>query len=523
MPSRDLSHTPTPGTDLDLIVINPGAAHGIAGDHPIYGNLGAELTALEPPLWCRLIAGYVRDRGFKVKIIDQEAMGFTAEKVATIVGELRPRLVCLAVYGHQPSASTQQMVGASALALAIKKVGPFPIIMVGGHVSALPERTLTEEWINYAAVGEGPVTIVGLLNAPGRPLTHAEALNIPGLVWKRNTGRHVFVNDPAPLLDVKELHGNVWDLLPMGRYRAHNWQVFGNLSARQPYASIYTSLGCPWKCEFCCINAPFGTNRYRMRDPMEVVADVAFLTDRYGVYTFKFVDEMFVLNERHYTEIAKGLKLINGDDKLNIWAYSRIDTVNPEHLPLLRAGGIRWLALGIESANPDVRDGAAKRMRNDDIVGVVRSIQAAGINVIGNYIFGLPDDDYITMGQTFRLACDLNTEFANFYSAMAYPGSALYAQAIKKGWTLPETWRGYSQHNDDCRPLDTKHLTGADVLRFRDDAFNAYFARPAYRSMIAEKFGIETVAHIDQMLRYKLKRKLLAPDPEPMLPQEAML
>ena len=29
----------------------------------------------------------------------------------------------------------------------------------------------------------------------------------------------------------------------MQRYRAHNWQCFEDLSQRQPYASIYTSLG----------------------------------------------------------------------------------------------------------------------------------------------------------------------------------------------------------------------------------------------------------------------------------------
>lgn len=365
---------------------------------------------------------------------------------------------------------------------------------------------MQEECINYACVGEGPVTVLGLLNAPGRPLTMAEALNIPGLVFKRAVGCVVFKNDPAPLLDVKELHGNVWDLLPMGRYRAHNWQCFGDLGSRQPYASIYTSLGCPWKCEFCCINAPFGTNRYRMRDPKDVVEEIVFLRREHRVRTFKIIDEMFVLNERHYTEIAKGL---DGCDDLNIWAYSRIDTVKEEHLPLLRRAGIRWLALGIESANPDVRDGASKKMRNDDIIGVVRSIQAAGINVIGNYIFGLPDDDHITMGQTFNLACELNTEFANFYSAMAYPGSKLYDDAIKSGATLPETWRGYSQHNDDCRPLDTKHIKAEDVLRFRDDAFKAYFQRPRYLNMVQEKFGEETVSHIHQMLRYDLRRKLL--------------
>ena len=59
----------------------------------------------------------------------------------------------------------------------------------------------------------------------------------------------------------------------MDRYRAHNWHCFGGID-RQPYAALYTTLGCPYRCTFCCIQAPFkageqaagfqpGANSYR--------------------------------------------------------------------------------------------------------------------------------------------------------------------------------------------------------------------------------------------------------------------
>mgnify|MGYP001571082349 CR=1 FL=1 len=37
---------------LDIVFVNPG------GRERIYQELGGEWTAIEPPLWCRLIAGY---------------------------------------------------------------------------------------------------------------------------------------------------------------------------------------------------------------------------------------------------------------------------------------------------------------------------------------------------------------------------------------------------------------------------------------------------------------------------------
>jgi radical SAM superfamily enzyme YgiQ (UPF0313 family) len=246
-----------------------------------------------------------------------------------------------------------------------------------------------------------------------------------------------------------------------------------------------------------------------MRNPNNVIDEVTHLIGRYGVRTFKIIDEMFVLNVRHYMEIAEGLAKLNQNDDLNFWAYARVDTVKPDTLKLLRRAGIKWLALGIESGSKYVRDGSNKRLKNDDITQVVRAIQAADINVIGNYIFGLPDDNLDSMRQTLTLALDLNTEFANFYSAQAYPGSPLYTEAVQKGWTLPESWRGYSQHNSDCRPLDTQHLHGAQVLKFRDEAFTTYFRNPAYQNRVLKKFGSETLEHVKQMTKYTLKRKLV--------------
>ena len=295
----------------------------------------------------------------------------------------------------------------------------------------------------------------------------------------------------------------------MTLYRAHNWQCFGDLGKRQPYASIMTSLGCPYKCSFCCINAPFGTNRYRMRKPADVVAEIAMLYRDYGVRTFKIVDEMFVLNPKHYLAICDGLIEAELGPELNIWAYARIDTVQPATLEKLRAAGFRWLALGIESGSKHVRDGSDKALKNDDIAGVVRAIQVSGINVIGNFIFGLPDDGLRSMQETLDLALSLNCEFANFYSAMAYPGSALYDKALADRAALPQSWSGYSQHNADCRPLDTEHVGARDVLAFRDAAFTRYFTDPAYLGMIYDKFGAATLEHVTEMTQHTLPRKLL--------------
>ena len=473
---------------IDVVLVNPGASR------TIYQNLSNDLSAIEPPTWCRMIAGWLRDKGFDVAILDQDAFRWTPEEAAGHVKKFNPRLVAIVVSGQQPSASTQQMTGASLLAKAIQGVRK---IMVGNHPSALPARTLLEEDVDYVCDGEGPLTIAGLLNGDA-PET------IPGLVWNKGLIIH---NPRAALIPIDELHGDVWGLLPMGQYRAHTWQCLDG-SPRQPYASIYTTLGCPFKCSFCCINAFQHSSTYRRRTPSKVVEQVKHLYQMYGVKTFKIADEMFVLDQRHYLPICEGLAALPFAGELNIWAYARIDTVRPETLSLMRRAGIRWLALGIESGSAHVRDGAIKSLDSEDIRDIVLDIQNAGICVLGNFIFGLADDTLETMQETLDLAKSLDLEFANFYSAQGYPGSKLFDQT--KPDDLPDSWSGYSQHSFDTRPLPTATLSSADVLRFRDKAFIDFYTDSEYLNFVERKFGQAALEHIQHMTAHPLPRKLLS-------------
>ena len=487
---------------IDVLFINPGSRRAV------YQKLGDDFSAIEPPSLAGLFANYIRNKGMRVAIIDAPAHNLSPEEVAQqVANSYDPVLIAMVVYGFQPSASTQNMPAAGETARAIKAINPdYKIIMTGTHPAALPERTLKEEDIDFVCDREGPETILMTAQAL-KESSKPNLSEIPSL-WYR-FGDMVMHNPPAPLMDDldAEMPGVAWDLLPMDKYRAHNWHCFEHIHDRQPYVSIHTSLGCPYKCSFCCINAPFGKSSYRMWSPETVLKELDILVNQYGIKNIKFVDEMFVLNRNHVLGICDGI-IERGYD-LNIWAYARVDTVKDEFLEKLYRAGVRWLALGIESGSKHVRDGVEKgRFGYEQILEVVRKIQAAGINVIGNYIFGLPDDTFESMQETLDLAIEANCEFANFYCAMAYPGSKLYNMALENGWQLPESWIGYSQHSYECLPLRTEALTAAEVLKFRDEAFTKYFTNEKYLKLVQDKFGGDVLDHIKQMTSIQLKRKL---------------
>lgn len=490
---------------IDVVLVNPGNMYAV------YQELGRTFTAIEPASLAGLFATYLRRKGLSVEIVDVPALNLEPRQAAQLIhGNFRPTLTVMVVYGIQPSASTQNMPAAGETCRALKELDPTcRIMMTGTHPSALPERTMREESIDFVCDREGPDTVLATVRA-----IKAGGSNFRGIpsLWYR-VGAVVMSNPPGELIDNldAEMPGVAWDLLPMDSYRAHNWHSFEHINDRRPYASLHTSLGCPYKCTFCCINAPFGKPSYRLWSPETVIEDIGVLVERYGVKNIKFVDEMFVLNRSHVLGICD--RIIERGYDVNIWAYARVDTVKDEFLDRMRRAGIRWLALGIESGSKHVRDGVEKgRFGVSEILSVVRKIQNAGINVIGNYIFGLPDDTQETMQQTLDLALEANCEFANFYCAMAYPGSKLYDLALKNGWQLPESWIGYSQHSYETHPLRTDALTSAEVLRFRDQAFDTYFSSASYLDLVKRKFGSEVLGHIREMSSITLKRKLLAPN-----------
>ena len=310
------------------------------------------------------------------------------------------------------------------------------------------------------------------------------------------------------------LPGQDWSFLDMSKYKAHNWHTFGRLNTRNKYASLQTSLGCPFKCTFCCINAPFERNTIRFWSAKHIFKQIKMLVEDYGIFNIKIPDEMFVLNPKQVREICDEIISSGYGKDLNFWAYARIDTLEDNvMLEKMVKAGFRWLGLGIESSNPNVRDGVIKgRFSNYDIEGVVKKVRDMGFNVGANYIFGLPEDNYDSMNETLDLALRINSEWANFYSAMAYPGSQLYPLAQKNKWQLPDDeggpgWIGYSQHSYDTLPLRTNHLKASEVLEFRDQAFDKYFNNHNYLSMIKNKFGEDTQKHISKMSDHKLKRK----------------
>ena len=405
---------------VDLVLVNPNAKNP------------APFSAVEPPLWLSLVAGYNIAQDKVVRIIDAEALNLSVEQTIHEINKTHPKEVLIVAQGKNPS------------------------------VSSTPKMFVTEELLKY--LPEAKVTGI-----------HPIAINHPKCI------REPFKGFPyVP-----------WDLLPMERYRSHNWHSLKDIEHRSPYGVLYTSLGCPFSCEYCNIHTLYSDHKVLYRPMYDIFVDLDYFACK-GIKNIKIWDELFCLDRKRVEEICDFI--ISEGYSFNIWAYARVDTVSGPMLRKMKRAGINWLAYGFESSSEDIRKLAGKKFEDSQVRYAIDSTRSAGISIIGNFIFGLPGDTMSSMRANLDMAIKENFEYVNFYVALPYPGSQWYDSLESK----PADPSSFSQFSKSI-------CADPEVVRFRDYAFNVYFNRPEYLAMIKRKFGHKAGKHIKEMLKWSIR------------------
>jgi anaerobic magnesium-protoporphyrin IX monomethyl ester cyclase len=466
-------------------------------------SLTEGISAIQPNIGMGLLDSYLESKGIKVELID-ETFNYSISEMVGIIEKEQPVLFGVICSGANPSASTMSMVGAIKFFKGLgDRKGNSKGFIQGGHPSVLPKRTLEETGADYLIRGEGYKAIEQLY----RSLINSEEYpNIEGLAYIRD-GEYINACFPK-LIDVKELPMVNWEKMNPNKYRAHNWHSFEDINHRSPYGVIWTSLGCPHNCSFCCTNNVFGQRAYRMRDMQEVLKEIDVLVTQYGVKHIKILDELFVINHPRIEEFYQGLKRRKYD--LNMWCYARTDSVNPVILEKLRSVGVKWIAYGIESTSQKVLGDITKGCNKDFYDSVIEMTRNAGMYFGIDIIAGLWLDDKSSLEDTYQWCVSHNFEWLNMYPAFALPGTKLYDDCIKDGRREePKDWDEYSLYGYNCYPLNSKYLSREEILVWRDSKFIEYYSRPEYLDMMELKFGIDTRNHLIDMTKHKLPRRIL--------------
>ncbi len=366
---------------------------------------------------------------------------------------------------------------------AIKSVNPdVRAGLIGARVAVDPNGSMNaSKAIDFVAGSEFDFTIKEV--AEGR-----EWARIAGLSYRAADGRVVH-NADRPILENMDVLPFVTPIYKRD-LRIENYFI-GYL--KHPYISLYTGRGCKSRCTFCLWPQTVGGHRYRTRSVGHVVEEIAWAQKAFPqVKEFFFDDDTFTDDLPRAEAIAREL------GKLGVtWSCNAKANVPRETLKVMRDNGLRLLLVGYETGNQQILYNIKKGMRIEFARRFTKDCHELGITIHGTFILGLPGETRETIEETIRFATEINPHTIQVSLAAPYPGTALYRQALEKGWLDSAHAELVDAHGVQIAPLHYPQLSHTEIF----DAVETFYRRFYFRSGKIASIVSEMVRSPDMMKR----------------------
>jgi radical SAM superfamily enzyme YgiQ (UPF0313 family) len=447
------------------LLVNPPLVNGVAFTRQGRCQEREEvLGTTKPPYTLAVIAALLRDAGCDVRLVD-----LTAERRGP-----QDLIADLDRAGFHPTLilfpSTTPTLDADVEAIGrLKTHFGAPMFTFGPQASTTPlaamQRARAVDGMFVGEPEEAALQLAGL-ESP------AEWQSIPSLIFRRD-GRIVEATAHGSYGGFLQMPYPAWDLVPLGTY---------NLPlVNRPYVIVETSRGCPYSCDFCVAPIHQG-HKFRERSPKALVDEIERGYREFGIDFFYLWGDTVTLNVKAFSAFCE--ELIARQLPIRWFGNARADNLTDlAFVHRLRKAGCWMLAMGIETESEDIRKDMVKRLERQKIQAAIDNMRDAGIRSFAFFIFGYPGETLQTINQTIEYAVALNPDFANFYPAVPYPGTALYDKVVKDGTLVEEDW---SRMEYSYYLLRGNGLDQTVVMDAINRAKRRFFMRPAY---LASRFG----------------------------------
>jgi radical SAM superfamily enzyme YgiQ (UPF0313 family) len=283
------------------------------------------------------------------------------------------------------------------------------LICGGHHPSALPQQMLDIGY-DQVVIGEGENAVIDIILGETNPLVY------------ETTKYFTTIND-IPFPDYTGLnYGKDWGL------------------------PIITSRGCPFQCNFCA-SSDFWGRKWYPRSPDNILAEIKQRLDN-GMVGWIFEDDNFTLDKNRAKEICRRIiSEITPVYGIQGWqCASRAESLSdPELCQLLHDAGCFTIWTGIETLSQSALDRCKKGTTLEKIRLGLENALNYGLNVICQFIIGLPGDTEADMIETSKNIKLLKIPRTAFNYAWILPNTEIHRQAKLRGFS------------------DESYLTGADI------------------------------------------------------------
>ena len=283
------------------------------------------------------------------------------------------------------------------------------------------------------------------------------------------------------------------DKLPFPSRHLIDNKIYRRPDNNEIQAVIKVSRGCPYHC-FFCLATPVAGSQVRKRSPENILDEIKECVEKYNIRNFIFWSDIFNLDKEWVKNLCN--KIMESGIKITWSANTRADTADLQTAELMYKAGCRLVSIGVESGSQYILDKIGKKITTDDVQKTVKIFKQAHIKIYNYFVIGLPWDNEETIEDTINFACELDSDFVSFYTAVPLPGTRFYNYACENLLFNNET----TFENAYFYPaVNTHYLSKERVFELHKKAVKTFYLRPKY--IIRMLLRIRTFAEFKNYFR----------------------
>jgi radical SAM superfamily enzyme YgiQ (UPF0313 family) len=384
-----------------------------------------------PPLGLLSIGAVLEKDGHEITIVPADILKLSPNQIAEEIRGFEADIIGV-------TSTTENRFQSFDLIQLAKKVYPKALTIMGGpHASMAAEDCLHHiPELDIVVRGEGEETMRELC----RVLEGSEGKDalgsVAGISYRSENKTHT--NPPRlPIKDLDTIPRPAYHLIPFETYN-FRFEVPGH--GLLPAVNMMSSRGCPFDCNFCATPINWG-RIVRMRSAENIIDEIEFLINKYGVKVIFFFDDTFNTNPKRVHTICDLII----ERKLNIFFKCdiRIDLIDKPLLEKMRRAGLFHLSFGIEAGSERVRNEIVnKKIDVEDFHNLVKWCNDLDIIPNAFFIFSHPTETWEEAQESIHIIEQYKDKIeASIAILHVYPGTPLENTAKEMG-VLPEnfTW-----------------------------------------------------------------------------------
>jgi anaerobic magnesium-protoporphyrin IX monomethyl ester cyclase len=436
-----------------------------------------------PPLGLVSLAASLLKNDFEVNILDVMMEGYENEQISEdqIIYGLGDEDVCQRIREYGPDLigisclfSNRGMEALNLCRLAKETIPDAYVVLGGQHPSGMPKMVQDDniDCILYGEADNSFVQLIETINQDG------DLKNVNQIVLKDGDGYWKSPNNDFP--DPNKLPLPAWDLIDLDKYWTAGLAAYEfKQKDNKKFLTMMTSRGCPYSCYFC--TAPMMSElRYRRKDIPQVIEEIQYYRDTFGIEEIHFWDDNFFVNKKRVKELLRGITDHFPDLSFQVPSGTLVNAIDDEVIELLAKAGFTKVYLSIESLNPEIQEDVIdKNVDLSRIPEVVRKLRKKGIIAEGSFMVGFPNETKAQVDHTFDMVSKLGLDRISISIVNPLPGTPLYDECMENGIL-----------HDSYNPQNIRWATESIILNNVDRGYLSKRRREVWETYMKDRIDI---------------------------------